>query len=420
MNSPIWPLPGLLLAVLFTTACERDVATPTTTPSETRESTADTALEHAEKHLDPKYVCPMHPQIIRDEEGSCPICGMDLVPQKVSVGSEDDGPPIVRVRPETIQNMGVRTAKAEVGKLWKRIDTLGRVMYDEDRQVHVHPRAEGWVEKLHVRAEGDPVEPGQLLLELYSPEVVNAQEEFLLSLKDRDSGTLKGRGRNLVDASIQRLKLFDVPAATIKKIEQTGTVALSVPILADEGGVVTRIGLKEGMYVTPMTELYTISDISKVWVVVDVFEHQMSWFDVGTPADISVNALPGETFEGKVRFIYPELDPTTRTLKVRLEFDNPDGKLKPNTLAEATIWGGARDDVLTVPRDAIIETGTRRIVLLALGDGRFQPTPVRTGMWTADKVEVLSGLQEGAEVVVSGQFLIDSEANLQAALRRMQ
>lgn len=420
MNSPIWPLPGLLLAVLFTTACERDVATPTTTPSETRESTADTALEHAEKHLDPKYVCPMHPQIIRDEEGSCPICGMDLVPQKVSVGSEDDGPPIVRVRPETIQNMGVRTAKAEVGKLWKRIDTLGRVMYDEDRQVHVHPRAEGWVEKLHVRAEGDPVEPGQLLLELYSPEVVNAQEEFLLSLKDRDSGTLKGRGRNLVDASIQRLKLFDVPAATIKKIEQTGTVALSVPILADEGGVVTRIGLKEGMYVTPMTELYTISDISKVWVVVDVFEHQMSWFDVGTPADISVNALPGETFEGKVRFIYPELDPTTRTLKVRLEFDNPDGKLKPNTLAEATIWGGARDDVLTVPRDAIIETGTRRIVLLALGDGRFQPTPVRTGMWTADKVEILGGLQEGAEVVVSGQFLIDSEANLQAALRRMQ
>lgn len=418
MQHPI-RLPAILLVIaILLVACGTE--TPPTPSESLAKASEDSAIEHAQKHLDPKYVCPMHPQIVRDEEGTCPICGMNLVEQKVSQdSSNDDGPPIVRVRPETIQNMGVRTAKAETGRLWKRIDTLGRVMYDEDRQIHVHPRAEGWVEKLNVRSVGDPVSADQVLLELYAPDVVNAQEEYLLAIKDRDSGALKGR-RNLVDSSVQRLKLFDVPGQTIKQIESSGKVALRVPIRAEKGGVVTQMGLREGMYVTPMTELYTISDISKVWVLVDVFEHQMGWFEVGTSAEIKLPALPGETFSGKVRFIYPELDPKTRTLRVRLEFDNPGGKLKPNMLADATIWGGAKDDVLTVPREAIIETGKRRVVLLALGDGRFQPAPVRTGMWTADKVEILSGLQPNAEVVVSGQFLIDSESNLQAALRRMQ
>lgn len=418
MNHPIRLPASLLVIAILLVACGTE--TPPTPSESLAKASEDSALEHAQKHLDPKYVCPMHPQIVRDEEGTCPICGMNLVAQNVSTESgNDDGPPIVRVRPETVQNMGVRTAKAETGRLWKRIDTLGRVMYDEDRQIHVHPRAEGWVEKLYIRSVGDPVSADQVLLELYAPDVVNAQEEYLLAIKDRDSGALKGR-RNLVDSSVQRLKLFDVPGQTIKQIENTGKVALRVPIRAEKGGVVTQIGLREGMYVTPMTELYTISDIGKVWVLVDVFEHQMGWFEVGTSADITLPALPGETFSGKVQFVYPELDPKTRTLRVRLEFDNPDGKLKPNMLAEATIWGGAKDDVLTVPREAIIETGKRRVVLLALGDGRFQPAPVRTGMWTADKVEILSGLQPNAEVVVSGQFLIDSESNLQAALRRMQ
>ncbi|MCB1734648.1 MAG: efflux RND transporter periplasmic adaptor subunit [Gammaproteobacteria bacterium] len=419
MKHPIRFTTSLFVVTALLVACGSD--TPPAPSESLAQASTDTALEHAQKHLDPKYVCPMHPQIVRDEEGTCPICGMNLVAQKVSAegSDEDDGPPIVRVRPETIQNMGVRTAKATVDRLWKRIDTLGRVMYDEDRQIHVHARAEGWVEKLNVRSVGDPVNADQVLLELYAPDIVNAQEEYLLALKDRDSGVLKGR-RNLVDASVQRLRLFDVPGVTIKQIENTGKVALRVPIRAEKGGVVTQIGLREGMYVTPMTELYTISDISKVWVLVDVFEHQMGWFEVGTSADIALPALPGETFSGKVRFIYPELDPKTRTLRVRLEFDNADGKLKPNMLAEATIWGGAKEDVLTIPREAIIETGKRRVVLLALGDGRFQPAPVRTGMWTADKVEILSGLQPNAEVVVSGQFLIDSESNLQAALRRMQ
>lgn len=414
------PAAVVLLSLLVLTACQEDHDHPSESLAE---ALNDTALEHAEKHQDPTYVCPMHPQIVRGEEGSCPICGMDLVEQKVSTEDHDDGPPIVRVRPETIQNMGVRTEKAKVGRLFKRIDTLGRVLYDEDAQEHVHPRASGWVEKLYVRSEGERVKKGQRLLDLYAPDIVNAQEELLLSIKDKVIRKKAGQAsfnRDLVQSSVERLRLFDVPDATIRQIQKTGKVRSTVPILAPRDGVVTRMGLRDGMYVTPSSEMFSISEVEKVWVLVDVFEHQMSWFEVGRPADITVPAMPGKTWEGKVDYIYPELDPMTRTLRVRLEFDNPDGELKPNMLAEATIWGGPQEDVLMIPRDAIIETGKRRVVILSLGDGKFQPSFVRTGMWTEDKVEVLSGLQPGAEVVVSGQFLIDSESNLQASFRRMQ
>lgn len=396
-------------------ACSDDPA-----PSESiEEALQSSAIEHAEKHQDPKYVCPMHSQIVRDEEGTCPICGMDLVAKQVESGDANDGPPIVRIRPETVQNMGVRTEIVEMGRIWKRIDALGRVTYDEDAQSHVHPRAEGWVEKLLVRSEGDPVKRGDVLLELYSPELVNAQEEFLLALKSVQSGVLKGRGKDLLASARQRLRLFDVPESVIRKIEKTGKVRNRVPILAPRDGVVTSMGLKEGMFVTPASEMFTIANVDRIWVLVDVFEHQISWFDVGTSAEISVAALPGRNWEGKVDYIYPELDKMTRTLRVRLRFDNKDGKLKPNMLANAIIWGGAKNDVLSVNRDAIIETGKRRVVILALGEGRFQPTSVRTGIRSGGRVEIRSGLQPGAEVVVSGQFLIDSESNLLASFRRM-
>lgn len=419
-RSPLRLVAVVLFPLLLGACSEQDQPPPSESLAE---AMGDTALQHAIKHQDPKYVCPMHSQIVRDEEGSCPICGMDLVKQQISMDDHDDGPPIVRVRPETIQNMGVRTEKAEVGRLFKRIDTLGRVLYDEDAQEHVHPRAAGWVEKLYVRSEGERVKKGQRLLDLYAPDIVNAQEELLLSIRDkeiREKAGQKSRSRDLVQSSIERLHLFDVPSATIREVQKTGKVRSTVPVLAPRDGVVTRMGLRDGMYVTPTSEMFSISDVSKVWVLVDVFEHQMSWFEVGRPADITVPAMPGKTWEGKVDYIYPELDPMTRTLRVRLEFDNPEGELKPNMLAEATIWGGPQEDVLMIPRDAIIETGKRRVVVLDLGDGKFQPVSVSTGMWTADKVEVLSGLQAGAEVVVSGQFLIDSESNLQASFRRMQ
>ncbi len=406
-----------LIVVLPLSACIEDDAMPTESIEEALQSSA---IEHAEKHQDLKYVCPMHSQIVRDDEGSCPICGMDLVSKMIQEGDANEGPPIVRIRPETIQNMGVRTEKVVVGNMRKRVDALGRVTYDEDAQSHVHPRTEGWVERLLVRSEGDPVKKGDVLLELYSPDIVNAQEEFLLAMKGEKSGLLKGRGRHLVASAKQRLRLLDVPNSVIRHVEKTGSVRQRVPVLAPRDGVVTSMGLKEGMYVTPSLRMFTVANIDKIWVQVDVFEHQIDWFEVNTAAEISVAALPGRIWKGKVDYIYPELDSMTRTLKVRLRFDNADGKLKPNMLANATIWSGAKKNVLSVPRDAIIETGKRQVVILALGEGRFQPSAVSTGIWSEGRVEIQHGLLPDAEVVVSGQFLIDSESNLLASFRRMQ
>jgi Cu(I)/Ag(I) efflux system membrane fusion protein len=398
--------------------CDGD---PRVEPSEPlAEARDDTWPEHLEKHRDPTYICPMHPQIVRSEPGTCPICGMDLVLQEVEPDGGDDAP-VVTISPAVVQNMGVRTAKAERGRLWKRIDTMGRIEYDEDRMAHIHPRADGWVERLYVTAEGEPVTRGQTLLDLYSPKIVNAQEEFLLALQERStrSGISPQRTRQLVDSARTRLRLLEVPESVIEEIERTGEVRHTIPLQSSHEGVVIRLGLRDGMYVDPAMEMFTIADITKVWVEVDVFEHQMDWVRVGRPADMRVPARPGRTWEGAVDYVYPELDPETRTLRVRLRFDNPDGVLKPNMFADIIVWGGPKHNVLSIPRAALIMTGEHEKVVLALGEGRFRPIEVETGMRTGERVEVLDGLVEDDEVVVSGQFLIDSESNLRASFRRM-
>ena len=389
-------------------------------PSESLDQARDdTLIEHARKHADVKYVCPMHPQIVRDEPGTCPICGMTLEPKEINRDTGGDfGPPIVTIRPETRQNMGLRTAPAERGALQRPVETVGYVAYDEDRISHVHPRAAGWVEKLLVRAEGDAVRRGQPLLEFYSPEIVNAQEEYLLALEGVEQ-TVRTR-RNLEQSAQRRLRLLRLPDGFIDNLAKTRQVQETVPILAPGNGVVTRIGIREGMYVEPAMELFTISDVASVWVLVDVFEQQLDWVQPGRPAQIRVPALPGRTWTGRVDYVYPEVDPRTRTLRVRLRFDNPDGVLKPNMFAQATIQSRPRPNVVHIPRDALIATGGEERVIVALGDGRFQPRPVTSGLRAGDQVEILSGLQEGDQVVVSGQFLIDSESNLQATFRRME
>jgi len=390
-------------------------ATAPEVPSQSLEAAvADTATEHAIRHLDPKYVCPMHPQIVRDEPGSCPICGMDLVARRLEPDAEPR--PVVTVRGETLQNMGVRTSKVERETLWQFIRTVGRVDYDETRMAHVHPRAEGWMEKVYVRAEGDPVSQGQLLGDLYSPEILSAQVDFLIAL-DRDGrATSKAR----FEKARNRLRLLGVTEATIRRIEQRGETQNTVPVTSPQGGVITMLGVRDGMFVTPQKAIVSIADLSRVWVLVDVFEHQIDWLRTGLEATISVPAYPGREWKGTVEYIYPDLDPKSRTLRVRLTFENPENLLKAHMYAEVIIYGGPRRDVLVVPREAIILTGERESVVKALGGGRFEPVDVVTGMRQGGQVEVLAGLDEGDEIVVSGQFLIDSESSLRASFLRMQ
>jgi Cu(I)/Ag(I) efflux system membrane fusion protein len=373
----------------------------------------DSPMEHAAKHLDPKYVCPMHPQIIKDEPGTCPICGMDLVEKLMDPMTGKY--PEVALTPAVVQTLGVRTATVERGTLWKYIETLGRITYDETRLAHVHPRAEGWIESLSLRAEGEPVRAGQELAELYAPAILNAQVDFLLA-QDRNAAD---RRRVSTDKARNILRLLDVPDDVIAAIEREGEPRNRVPIRAPIDGIVTQMMARDGMYVTEATEMFTIADLSKVWVMVDIYEFQIDWLTEGLSAEMRVPARPGRAWEGEVDYLYPELDPMSRTLRVRLVFDNPDLALKPNMFADVVIYGGPKRDVLKIPAEALIATGERESVVTVLGDGRFQPVDVVTGMQRAGEVEILSGLEEGDEIVVSGQFLIDSESNLQASFQRM-
>jgi Cu(I)/Ag(I) efflux system membrane fusion protein len=373
------------------------------------EDAGETALEHAAKHLDPTYTCPMHPQIVRDQPGQCPICGMDLVPVEADAGGEGAE---VTISPEVVNNLGVRTGQATVGDIWRRIDTLGYVDYDEERLVHVHVREEGWVEALAVRAVGDTVKAGQLLFELYAPNILKAQDDYLQVLRTGEA--------DLIRIGRSRLEKLGMSAEQIEEITRTRRSNPRLRVLAPQNGIVTELRVREGQYIQPMTDAVLISDLSEVWVQAEVFERQTSWVRAGAPAEAYLPGRPGEVLDGSVDFIYPTVDMKTRNLKVRLRFPNPKGELRPGMYADVVIYGGKKGGVLSVPREAVIRESQTARVIVALDEGRFQPRDVRTGIETTDRVEILEGLAEGDVVVVSAQFLIDSEASRRASLLRMQ
>jgi len=406
------------LALTLLTACDRD------TPQLGNRAEAST-VPQAAAVAPPRrtFVCPMHPHIVQHGEGSCPICGMDLVEKDLDDTPEER--PVVSLTPTVMQNMGVRTAPVVRDTFWKFIETQGTVVADDDRLVHVHPRTPGWIETLYVRTDGERVERKDDLADYFSPDVLWAQREYIdtLAVDELGSfGALDDRGGTDFRrrASVDMLRYFRVPNMDIMGLERSMEPRSIVPIRAPQGGVVVAHNVREGSFVTPATPLFTIVDMSEVWVMVDLYEHHLAWVEPGLAAEISTPAYPGRTWEGRVEFVYPSVHPVTRTLRARLEFPNPGEALKLNMFVEVKIYGGPQQDTLLLPRDAVIQTGERSVAVKALGDGRFQPVEVTTGMWRAGKVEILSGLDEGDEVVVSGQFLIDSESNLQASLRRLE
>jgi Cu(I)/Ag(I) efflux system membrane fusion protein len=355
------------------------------------------------------WVAPMDPNYRRDKPGKSPM-GMDLIP--VYAENNGDGDGSIIIAPEVVQNLGVRTAVAERSRLWRGIDTVGYVDYDESLVSHIHLRTEGWIENLVVQSEGERVSKGQRLFDIYAPELVNAQEEFLQALKLDNKGMQR--------ASRDRLAALGVSSGQIEALQKSGRVQQRVAVYAPQDGVVSTLPVREGMFVKPADRVMSLADLSSVWLLAEVFERQADWVSVGQDADVVLPYQPGTQLEGRVEYIYPGLDSKTRTLKVRLRFANPDETLKPNMYANVKIYGGPRDDIIVVPLEALIRTGRDERVVIDLGDGRFASRSVTAGMESGDWVEIIDGIAPGDRVVTSGQFLIDSEASLKASMTRMQ
>ena len=372
------------------------------------ESFTDTEAGASDEKKILYWVAPMDRNYRRDKPGKSPM-GMDLVPVYDDEGSNDDS--IVSIDPHMVQNLGVRTEVSKFGKLVRRINTVGYIEYDEDAMSHVHTRAEGWVEKLGVKATGDTVKKGQVLFELYSPTLVNAQHEFLNSLNSTN--------KQLLSASRERLNAFGMTSSEIAELEKTRQVSQRIRNIAEMDGVVTQLGVREGTYVTPATHVLSFAKLSQVWIIAEVFERQTSWIELNQRATFVLDYLPGQTWQGDVDYIYPELDPKTRTLRVRIRFDNQQMVIRPNMFASVSIFSKSTNPTIHIPREAVIRGGVADRVVVALTETKFRSVPVITGMESEGRIEVLKGLAKGDTVVVSGQFLIDSESNIDAALARL-
>ncbi|HZH18257.1 MAG TPA: efflux RND transporter periplasmic adaptor subunit [Archangium sp.] len=373
-----------------------------------------------------KYQCPMHPSIVQDHPGKCPICGMDLVamtPASASPG--DPGAPAVEglapvtIDPSRQQLIGLRTAPVTEGKVGGTWRTNGRVAMDETRVRRVTLKVPAFVERVYADFTGKPVQRGEPLFSVYSPELLAAQEEYLLALRTRQAlgqaGGMASDGDALVSAARRKLQLWDVPAATLERLAETGEATRSLTLVSPISGVITKKDVVEGARLEVGATPYEIVDLSRVWVLADVYESELRHVKVGMTATMQLKAFPNRVFAGKVAFLDPVLDPATRTVKVRLEFPNPDGDLRPEMFGEVVLRGTTREG-LKIPSDAVVPTGTTQVVFVALGDGRFQPREVRLGESDGKSVEVTSGLKAGDQVVTGANFLVDSESRLRASL----
>lgn len=425
-----------------------------------------TGPQHA--HAEQKYTCGMHPMIITDEPGTCPICGMDLTPLKTGTAGaaekprgerkikywvapmdptyirdepgkspmgmdlvpvyEDEaaGGAIISIDPMVQQNMGVRMAAVERRDLHRTIRTVGLVDYAEPQQYSVNAKIDGWIERLHVDQTGQVVKKGDPLLELYSPKLVSAQEEYLLALRNRNQlknssfNKIATGGERLLEASRKRLQYWDISARQIRELERSGTVNKTLTLYAPSDGIVKMKMTYAGEYVKAGQELFQLADISKVWVYADIYAYELPWIKVGQKASVTLPYVDDEDLEAQITYIYPYVEPKTRTVKARLEFKNPNFELKPDMYVNVYIHGQEVQNVLTVPVEAVIHSGEKKTVFVALGDGKFEPRQVITGLQNQEgEIEIKQGLLEGEHIVTSAQFMFDSESTLREAIQKM-
>ena len=362
------------------------------------------------------YICPMHAHIVSDEPGTCPICGMNL--EAIETGGNPTELSI-QVSGSMQQALAIRVSKAEQDTLWQFIKTVGQIDYDQSQIEHVHARVEGWIEKLTVTSVGDKVTKGQLLYEIYSPDLINAQDDYLLA---QDSFIRSGKSKNyqdLVRKAQLRLELLGMTKAQISKLGKTKKTQYRVPFYAKQSGIIKALSVRDGMYIQPQTEIMSMVDLSRVWVIADVFENEQAWLKVGQAAEVSVPAMGLKEIEGEIDYIYPELDPVTRSLRVRIVLNNPETQLRPNTLAKVSLFGGPKRNRLVIPQEALIQTGKANRVIVKQDDTSFTVREVTLGIFSQGRVEILSGLKQGEQVVTSGQFLLDSEASLKGSILRL-
>jgi Cu(I)/Ag(I) efflux system membrane fusion protein len=339
--------------------------------------------------------------------------GMEMVPVyegQDQAKAEEKG--VVTVSAAAMNNLGVRTAAVERVTLTPTVETFGSITFDESRTAHLHVRSRGWIERLHTRVTGDSVERGQLMMEVFSPDLITAAYEFVREAERGPSGNAEGARRKLL--------ALGVSDRQIEEIRKTGDVPERIKIYAPQPGVVEALGVAEGMYVESDVTLMSIVDHASVWVMAEVLESQVGLVSRGMPAEVRVASQPGRTWTGTVDYVYPELRPDTRTARLRIRLTNPDHALQPNMFASVRVATQAREGVIAIPNDALIRTGQADRAVLALGDGRFKPVPVTAGLTVGDQVEITDGLKEGDRVVTSAQFLIDSESSLTAGFASMQ
>ncbi|MEJ2580063.1 MAG: efflux RND transporter periplasmic adaptor subunit [Acidobacteriota bacterium] len=413
------------------------------------------------------WTCPMHPDVLEEEPGSCPICGMDLVPVKSDTAPEQgdreilfyrnpmdpsiisqvprkdemgmDYVPVyadeaesaaaqgavVTIDPTVVQNMNVVTEAIERKDIRRQIRTVGYLGYDQERMVSVTTKFSGFIEKTYINYIGQPVTRGEPLFEIYAPELVQTEQELLSamsyvrSLSDAPAEA-KARAEALLEAATQRLTFWDITPEQIRRLEETGEVVRTLKIVAPASGVVMkRMPGLEGMAAKPGMELLHIADLSNLWLTVEVFDEQLPWLDIGSPATVTLSYFPGVTYRGRVRYIEPEVSEKTRTIQLTLDVPNRDRRLRVGMYATVVFNPQVAEDAITVPAQAVIRTGKRDVVVVALGDGRFAPREVQLGSRGDGFIQVLEGLAEGEEIVTSAQFLIDSESNLREAIQKM-
>jgi RND family efflux transporter MFP subunit len=406
------------------------------------------------------YTCGMHPQVIQDHPGNCPICGMKLTlirkqagdvpagerkikfykstmnagetsptPAKDSMGMdmiavyEDaagaDNPTAIAVDAATQQNMNLRTAVVQRGALRKTIRTLGAIDYNETALADVTTKFKGWIEKLNVDATGQLVHRGEPMFEIYSPELYSAEVEFLLAL---DAGSTNDPGAQaLRETAASKLKFFDVPAAQIAELEKSRTALKTLPVSAPMSGFVIEKNVVAGQMVDAGMKLYRLADLGIVWVIAQVYEQDLAFVKLGQEAIVKVASLPDREFRGRVTFVYPSVDEKTRTARVRLEFENPGYFLKPGMFVSALIHAQLEDSAVLVPESAVLRSGARNTVFVALDGGKFEGRDVALGVEAENAmIQVTSGLSAGERVVTSGQFLLDSESQLREAIEKMK